>query len=71
MTRRALQEQADQTSKALGLRIIRILEETFGVNENQVFLFLERLEPIDKRFRPKSFSAGPPALWKWHLRGSP
>jgi hypothetical protein len=26
-----------QSSKALGLRIIRILEETFLINENEVF----------------------------------
>jgi hypothetical protein len=32
--------QADQTSKALGLRIVRILGETFIVNRNQVSLVL-------------------------------
>jgi hypothetical protein len=35
-----LKEQADQASEALGLRIIKILGETFVVNENQVFLVL-------------------------------
>jgi hypothetical protein len=36
--------------------------------KTKFFLFLERLELIDKRFRPKSFSAGPPALSNWHFR---
>jgi hypothetical protein len=33
----AQQDQMAQSSKALGLRIIRILEETFLINENEVF----------------------------------
>ena len=41
-------------------RIIRLLRDTFIVNEMRLLLFLERLGSIFKRCRPKSFSAGSP-----------
>ncbi len=41
MTEWTPEGQADQTSKSLGLRIIRRLRETFVVNENEVFIGLE------------------------------
>jgi len=53
-----LQEQANQTSKALGLRIMRILRETIVTNESKFFLLLERLVPIHKWFRPTYRQAG-------------
>jgi hypothetical protein len=61
------QEQMGRSSKALGLRIIRILEETFLINENEVFhgFGVPVTHPLAVPPCLRRSACPPQGFWRW------